>query len=526
MTVIFLILFCSFTCLCWLPAQSYKILGVFPFPSRSHYAMMDVIMAKLAEKGHSVSVYSPYPKIKPAANLREFSLANCTLSTQPADMSIDTLNSLMASPLMSVFFMSTMSNVSVESIRKCEAIQQLLESDETFDLLITESFMYDVNLLFAHKFKVPFIAYIPNNLLPWHADRMGNPSNPSYVPALVSGYLSSMNFWQRLHNFALYTTSVVLHNLITLKQNDETMKAILGPNTPSLYETVRQTSLFFTYTHSSLNPVAPLVPGIVEIAGAHIKRAKPLPSDIEKFINESKHGVVYFCMGSLLRSETFTEEKRDAFLYAFSKIPQRVLWKWEADNLPGKSDNIMTVKWMPQRDVLAHPNIKLFISHGGLLGTSEAIYEGVPILGIPIFGDQKTNVKSIEANGAGELLDYNSITKEIVLEKVQRILNNPKYMENAKQLSERYRDRPMSPLDTAVYWIEYVIRHKGAPHLRTAAVDMPLYQYLLLDVIAFLLVVFISTLAILYYISKFVFKLITNRSSKKPKKTDKKAKAS
>lgn len=99
-------------------------------------------------------------------------------------------------------------------------------------------------------------------------------------------------------------------------------------------------------------------------------------------------------------------------------------------------------------------------------------------------------------------------------------------MENAKQLSERYRDRPMSPLDTAVYWIEYVIRHKGAPHLRTAAVDMPLYQYLLLDVIAFLLVVFISTLAILYYISKFVFKLITNRSSKKPKKTDKKAKAS
>lgn len=57
-------------------------------------------------------------------------------------------------------------------------------------------------------------------------------------------------------------------------------------------------------------------------------------------------------MGSLLRSETFPEHKRDAFLYAFSKIPQRVLWKWEADDLPGKTDNIMTVKWSPQRDVL------------------------------------------------------------------------------------------------------------------------------------------------------------------------------
>lgn len=57
-------------------------------------------------------------------------------------------------------------------------------------------------------------------------------------------------------------------------------------------------------------------------------------------------------MGSFLRSETFSKEKRDAFLHVFSKIPQRVLWKWEADDLPGKSANIMTAKWMPQRDIL------------------------------------------------------------------------------------------------------------------------------------------------------------------------------
>ena len=74
--------------------------------------------------------------------------------------------------------------------------------------------------------------------------------------------------------------------------------------------------------------------------------------DLEKFLNESTHGVVYFCMGSLLRGETFPEEKRNAFLHAFSKLPQRVLWKWEGDELPGKSDNIMIRKWMPQRDIL------------------------------------------------------------------------------------------------------------------------------------------------------------------------------
>lgn len=271
----------SFIFSCLLPVQSYKILGVFPFPSRSHYAMIDPVMVRLAEKGHSVSLYSPYAQRKPVPNLREFSLANCLLSKASDDMSnmsIDRMKSIMASPIISVIFMATMANVSVESITECKPLQQLLESDETFDLFITETFLYDATLLFAHRFKVPFITYVPNNMLPWHAERLANPSNPSYVPTIMGEYLSPMDFWQRVHNTMIYTLSVVLHNLITLRQNDETVKAILGADTPSLYDTVRQTSLFFTNTHSSLNPVAPLVPGVVEIAGVHIKPAKPLPS--------------------------------------------------------------------------------------------------------------------------------------------------------------------------------------------------------------------------------------------------------
>lgn len=60
------------------------------------------------------------------------------------------------------------------------------------------------------------------------------------------------------------------------------------------------------------------------------------------------------------------------------------------------------------------------------------------------------------------------------------------------------RDQPMKPLDKAIFWLEYVIRHQGAPHLRTAALSLRWYQYLLLDVAAFIAVVFLMLVYISY----------------------------
>lgn len=60
----------------------------------------------------------------------------------------------------------------------------------------------------------------------------------------------------------------------------------------------------------------------------------------------------------------------------------------------------------------------------------------------------------------------------------------------------------MTGLEKAVWWSEYVIRHKGAQHLRSPAVDLPLYQYFLLDVIGFLLAVVIVTIIVVYKIVK------------------------
>lgn len=80
----------------------------------------------------------------------------------------------------------------------------------------------------------------------------------------------------------------------------------------------------------------------------------------------------------------------------------------------------------------------------------------------------------------------------------------------AKTVSSRYRDQPMTPTDTMVYWSEYVIRHKGAPHLRSSGLDLNYIQYHNLDVFAAIF----GIIALSVYAVLWVFKKICCRKSK------------
>jgi glucuronosyltransferase len=75
-------------------------------------------------------------------------------------------------------------------------------------------------------------------------------------------------------------------------------------------------------------------------------------------------------------------------------------------------------------------------------------------------------------------------------------------------VSRAFRDRPMSPLNTAIFWTEYVVRHGGAPHMRSAAVYLTWYQYLLLDVIAVLVLIATVSLVAVYVIARRLLRLL------------------
>ena len=333
----------------------------------------------------------------------------------------------------------------------------------------------------------------------------------SYVPNPFLHYTDKMSYTQRLHNTFTNLVENVIYSGLHLPNQNRLYRKYFPNARKSFYETHKSSAIIFVNNHVSSSSARPYLPNIIEIGGIHVKPAEPLPKNIQEFFDSAIDGAIVFSMGSFVQSKDWEVEKREALVKAFGKIKQKVLWKYENETLPNKPDNVMISPWLPQRDAVAHPNVKLFITHGGLLGTTEALVEGVPVLGLPVFGDQKMNMAKAVSREYGLKIDLDEITEEKVSKALNDLLSNPKYKENAKIISKRFVDRPMTPKEAVVYWTEYAFRHKGAPHLRAAGNDLNFIEFHLIDV--YLTLGLIAS--IIFYINFIVLKFILRRIFKK-----------
>ena len=85
------------------------------------------------------------------------------------------------------------------------------------------------------------------------------------------------------------------------------------------------------------------------------------------------------------------------------------------------------MEWLPQNDLLAHKDIKAFVSHVGHNSLYESAYHGVPVVAFPLFGDQHSNAKKMEHFGLGLAVDYQNTNVEQLHEKIELVVNEPRY---------------------------------------------------------------------------------------------------
>lgn len=209
-------------------------------------------------------------------------------------------------------------------------------------------------------------------------------------------------------------------------------------------------------------------------------------------------------------------EQKQVFLDTFRQIKHPVIWKWDEESIPNLPENVILSKWLPQQDLLAHPNLRVFVTHGGLLSVQEALYHRTPLVGIPLGNDQKPNLLRAEKRGFALMLDWISLNSTEFLLAINTAMHDPELRENMNAMAELFVDARDTPLVRAVWWVEYVIRYEGAHFLRPHSLDLAWYQYHLLDVIAFILIILSFVLFIIIKCWMFCFRCCCTPKKLKP----------
>lgn len=266
-TLLSALLCISINCVC-----GAKILAVCPWPGRSHFVFKEPLLLELAKRGHQVTVLSHFPQDTKTPNYTDISLVGSRII-------LDNSLSLVSAPhslhILRVLPQLLIDLTQMESVMKSESMMQLINSTETFDLVITELFINDVSAAFAKKFKVPLIAMTSMVPLPWSNYRVANPDNPAYIPNFFSSYSTHMCFKERLTNTIIYILTKIAY-IYYLNESEIIVKKHFGNDFPPLEEILKDTSLLLLNSFPVLNGARPTVPQVIEIGGIHVKPAKTL----------------------------------------------------------------------------------------------------------------------------------------------------------------------------------------------------------------------------------------------------------
>lgn len=404
--------------------------------------------------------------------------------------------------------------------RVCDAAMQnehiqATIAKEKFDLVIFDGVdEFLCLLMIPYKFDIPFLTVHGFQTTSWVSGVTGM---PSIEPEIDTIFSNRMTFWERIENLKSWLARY--NNFYYDLYNDHHMGSYCPAHKPkiSLKEVAEKSEMYLmNFEIMCLDYPRVSAPNMQYLGASSATPAKPLPEDLEAFVAGAEHGVVVMTLGSMKAAQHLWKVMGPRIFEAFGRLPQRILVQYRLDEVHGEVPaNVKLMKWMPQNDILGHPKTKLFVMHGGNNGQNEAIYHGVPMLVIPVMGDQMYCGERVQAHGYGFYVkDKPAVTSDDLYQMMNEIITNGSYSANIKKCSAIIRSLP-SAQEKFVFWVDHILKFGGA-HLRPPSLDMPLYQVLMLDILAYYagmaLLAIHGGLFVLYFVVKYALKYF------KPKK--------
>uniref|UniRef100_A0A7N9AM22 glucuronosyltransferase n=1 Tax=Mastacembelus armatus TaxID=205130 RepID=A0A7N9AM22_9TELE len=457
----------------------------------SHWIGIKAMAQEMGRRGHGVTV------VMPEITMRMGPGKHYNTVTYPVPYDKDYVDSLLASrkDVMKKSAKNFLENISSHFSRLKKFVdlihttaESLLFNDslishlaqQRFDAVLTDP-VVPTGSLIARKLGIPTINLLRGIPCSLDMQSSGCPSPPSYVPRFFTGYTDKMSFKERAVNTLVALLEPLLCRLLYW-HFDHIAYQFLGEEV-GVAQVLSDSAIWLLRIDFTLEFPRPLMPNIVLVGGINCNVRNPLPEDLESWVS-GEHGFVVFTLGSMVSE--MPVETTCVFLEAFRQIPQKVIWRYTGQIPNNVPNNVKIMNWVPQNDLLAHPGARAFITHAGSHGLFEGLCNAVPMVMVPLDGDQPDNAQKLASRGAGVILDIYSISTESLLWALNEVINDTRYRECVQKLSVLHRDRPVDPLDLSVYSTEFVMRHKGAKHLKSVAHDLNWFQYFNLDVIALL----------------------------------------
>ncbi|XP_047539147.1 UDP-glucosyltransferase 2-like [Vanessa atalanta] len=488
--------------------EGARILGFFPTPSISHQVVFRPIIHELARRGHEVIVVTPdpvYPKGKAPANLTEIDVRDASYSKWQ-ELFVHHNGKKQDLMLQVTLIFERFATIFDSQMETPEVKNMFKNKDRKyFDLLILEACNRPLMGL-THVFDAPVIVISSFGAVPLQYSSLGAPTHPLLYPTPGRQRLYNLSLWERGLELLKH---VGLEFLIahTEEFDNQIMRKHFGNDVPT-YEVLRKKiQMMFLNEHPIWADNRPVPPSIVYIGGIHQSVEKELPKDLKNYLDSSKNGVIYVSFGTNVLPSILPPEKIQIMTKVLSELPYDVLWKWDKDTLPGQSKNMKISKWFPQTDVLNHPNVKLFVTQGGLQSTDEAIDATVPLIGIPMLGDQWYNVEKYVHLKIGLQHDLMTLTENDFKSSIKTVIEDKSFKENIIRLKKLMRSYAIKPADNAVWWVEHVLKYGGS-HLRSPASDISWVDYYEIKLVLLTLAIIMSILIFLGIIIKLIISIV------------------
>ncbi|XP_064632565.1 UDP-glucuronosyltransferase 1-2-like [Lineus longissimus] len=461
-----------------------------PCPVGSHILQANSIADGLLARGHEVSaIWNVRGKSKESVMNPKVSLLRYDTGHIPVFADPDYERKLLSMELEGVDAFPILEELSERDISECKRMLGNKQLEDAvmkgmFDFVVVDG-IYRCLVIFPDRMKVPFAIYM--SFLP--ADM---PHAALQGPLLVHSPFDNMfTDWED----SFYTKLIRVG--VTFLFSEPDVYGEFSNRTTS--DIIKNFSLWLYDVSSVFETPLPVSPNVIHVGGLNTRVPKPLEDgELKHFMDSSRNGVIIVSFGSFVHY--FPDWLTNILIDTFSGLPYDIVWKLNKDSITSGqslSKNVFAIDWIPQNDILGHPNTKLFITHCGNSGQHEALYNQVPMLGIPLFGDQVFNAKRLEWLRFGLYLRPRDLSKDKLSAKINDILTNKTISEGISKASHIFHDQLMPPKETAAYWIEHVMQH-GAGHLKSATNELSWFQILMFDVLLVMCLTVFLTANVLY----------------------------